>query len=116
MADDKDKTKDGEIQQEMQRCRMTLRCRDTKPLEDTCKTIIQRASVNYKTKGPVRIPTKKLSITTRRSPCGNGTNTWDRYEMRIHKRYIDIFCPASAIKEITDFRIDTGVDVNMLMY
>ena len=86
------------------------------PLEDTCKTIIQRAEVNYKVKGPVRIPTKKLTITCRRSPCGNGTNTWDRYEMRIHKRYIDIICPASAIKEITDFRIDSGVDVNMLMY
>ena len=111
-----DKTKEGEIQQEMQRCRMTLRCREVKPLEDTCKQIIANASADFKTKGPVRIPTKKLSITTRRSPCGNGTNTWDRYEMRIHKRYIDIYCPASAIKTITDFRIDPGVDVHMLMY
>ena len=65
----------------------------------------------YKTRGPVRIPTKNLSITTRRSPCGNGTNTWDRFEMKVHKRVMDIHCPASVIKEITDFRIDPTVDV-----
>ena len=33
----------------------------------------------------MRLPTKKLRITTRKSPCGEGTNTWDRFEMRIHK-------------------------------
>jgi small subunit ribosomal protein S20e len=35
-----------------------------------------------KVKGPVRMPTKTLRITTRKSPCGEGTNTWDRFEMR----------------------------------
>lgn len=35
-----------------------------------------------KVKGPVRLPTKVLRITTRKSPCGEGTNTWDRFEMR----------------------------------
>lgn len=35
-----------------------------------------------KVKGPVRLPTKTLRITTRKSPCGEGTNTWDRFEMR----------------------------------
>merc|ERR1711976_551601 len=99
-----------------QRCRMTLRCREVKPLEDTCKTIIQRAEVNFKVKGPVRVPTKKLVITTRRSPCGNGTNTWDRYEMRIHKRVIGIYCPSSAIKEVTDFKLAPGVDVNLIVW
>ena len=37
---------------------------------------------SLKVKGPVRIPTKVLHITTRKSPCGEGTNTWDRFEMR----------------------------------
>merc|ERR1712147_141201 len=40
-------------------------------------------------KGPTRLPTKRLNITTRKSPCGEGTNTWDRFEMRIHKRLLD---------------------------
>ena len=45
---------------------------------------------NLKIKGPIRIPTKKLRICTRKSPCGNGTNTYDQWEMRIHKRVFKI--------------------------
>jgi ribosomal protein S10 len=33
--------------------------------------------------------------------------------MSVHKRVMDIFCPSSVIKEITDFRIDPSVDVNL---
>jgi small subunit ribosomal protein S20e len=118
MADlDKDKTKGEENQEVIQRIRMTLRGRETKPLEHACAEIISRAKQQgYETRGVVRIPTKVLTVTTRRSPCGNGTNTYDRYEMRIHKRVIDIYCPSSVVKEITNFRIDTGVDVNLIVW
>ena len=37
-----------------------------------------------KVSGPVRLPTKHLRITTRKTPCGEGSKTWDRFEMRIH--------------------------------
>ena len=47
-------------------------------------------SKNVKVSGPVRMPTKFLRITTRKSPCGEGTNTWEHLEMRIHKRVIDL--------------------------
>ena len=117
MEAEKDKTKGEEIAEEIQRIRMTLRGRECKPLEEACSQIISRAkNMSYETKGPVRIPTKKLVITTRRSPCGNGTNTWDRYEMRVHKRVIDIYCPSSAIKNITEFRLDPSVDVNLFIW
>ena len=98
-------------------CRMTLRSKETKPLEAACSEIVARAkNQGYETKGPVRIPTKILRITTRKSPCGEGSKTWDRYEMRIHKRVIDIHCPSSVVKEITNFRIDPGVDVNLIVW
>ena len=119
MADiDKEKTKGaGGEGEELQRIRMTLRGREVKPLEFACEKIVSKSKVmGFKTRGPVRIPTKKLSITTRRSPCGNGTNTWDRFRMDVHKRVIDIFCPSSVIKEITEFKIDAGVDVNLIVW
>jgi ribosomal protein S10 len=48
-----------------------------------CSDLITGAKdKQLKVKGPVRIPTKVLHITTRKSPCGEGTNTWDRFEMR----------------------------------
>ena len=97
--------------------RMTLKGRETKPLEWACNEIVMRAkNKGYETKGPVRIPTKILRITTRKSPCGEGTNTWDRYEMRIHKRVIDIHCPSSVVKDITTFKIDASVDVNLVVW
>ena len=53
---------------------------------------IKRIAVEKQVKvsGPVRMPTKILRITTRKSPCGEGTNTWEHLEMRIHKRVIDL--------------------------
>lgn len=115
--EDKDKTKGEEVQEEVQRIRMTLKCRDTAPLEKISSEIKRKAAeLGYKTKGPVRIPTKILRITTRKSPCGEGTNTWDRFEMRIHKRVLDLFCPASVVKDITNIKIDTGVDVNLTVF
>ena len=44
---------------------------------------------DLRVKGPVRLPTKKLKISTRKTPCGEGSKTWDTYEMRIHKRLIE---------------------------
>uniref|UniRef100_A0A2R9B769 Small ribosomal subunit protein uS10 n=1 Tax=Pan paniscus TaxID=9597 RepID=A0A2R9B769_PANPA len=51
-----------------------------------CADLIRRAKEkNLKVKGPVRMPTKTLRITTKKTPCGEGSKTWDRFQMRIHK-------------------------------
>lgn len=48
-----------------------------------CADLIKGAKEKQlKVKGPVRMPTKTLRITTRKAPCGEGTNTFDRFEMR----------------------------------
>lgn len=48
-----------------------------------CADLVKGAKdKQLKVKGPVRMPTKILKITTRKSPCGEGTNTWDAFEMR----------------------------------
>ena len=43
MDGEKDKTKGEEVQEEIQRIRMTLRSRNVKPLEAACTEIIARA-------------------------------------------------------------------------
>jgi small subunit ribosomal protein S20e len=57
-----------------------------------------------KVAGPVRMPTKNLKLTVRKSPCGEGTNTYDRFEMRIHKRLIDLHSPSETVKQIVSER------------
>jgi len=46
-------------------------------------------------------------------PCAPGTNTWDRFEMRIHKRLIDLHSPSEIVKQITSISIEPGVEVEV---
>jgi small subunit ribosomal protein S20e len=68
-----------------------------------------------KVTGPVRLPTKTLRITTRMTPCGEGSKTWDHFEMRIHKRIIDLHAPTEVVKKITAITIEPGVDVEVIV-
>lgn len=42
-----------------------------------------------------------------------GTNTWDRFELRIHKRVIDLFSSPEVVKQITSITIEPGVEVEV---
>jgi len=44
-----------------------------------CSELITRAKgkLEVKVTGPIRMPTKTLHITTRKSPCGEGNNNWN---------------------------------------
>jgi len=96
------------------RIRITLTSRNVKNLEKVCSALIKGAKdEKLKVKGPVRLPTKVLRITTRKSPCGEGTNTYDRLELRIHKRLIDLHSPSEVVKQITSIRIEPGVEVEV---
>ena len=96
------------------RIRIPLPSRNVKNLEKVCADLIRGAKEKrLKVKGPVRLPTKTLRITTRKSPCGEGTNTWDRFEMRIHKRLIDLHSPSEIVKQITSISIEPGVEVEV---
>ncbi len=79
-----------------------------------CGDLITRAKDKQLTvKGPVRMPTKTLRITTRKTPNGEGSKTWDRFEMRVHKRHIDLISPSEIVKQITSISIEPGVEVEV---
>ena len=54
-----------------------------------------------------------LRITTRKTPCGEGSKTWDRFQMKIHKRLIDLVSPSEIVKQITSISIEPGVEVEV---
>ncbi|KAI7865600.1 40S ribosomal protein S20 [Spinellus fusiger] len=103
-----------QVEAKIHRIRITLTSRNVKNLEKVSADLIQRAKDKHlKVKGPVRLPTKVLRITTRKSPCGNGSETFDRFEMRIHKRLIDLHSPSEIVKQITSISIEPGVEVEV---
>ncbi|VDP02908.1 unnamed protein product [Heligmosomoides polygyrus] len=75
---------------------------DVRSLEKVCAQLIEGAkNENLVVKGPIRLPTKVLRITTRKTPCGEGSKSWDRFQMRIHKRLISLHTPADLLRQIT---------------
>jgi len=100
--------------QTVHKVRITMSSRNPKALEKVCGDLLGRAKEQkIRTRGPVRLPTRTLVIVTRQSPCGNGTNTWERLEMKIYKRLIDLYSPQEAVKQITAINIEAGVDVEV---
>ena len=96
------------------RIRITLSSKNVKNLEKVCADLVRGAKEKQlRVKGPVRMPTKVLNITTRKSPCGEGTNTWDRFELRVHKRVIDLVSSSEVVKQITSITIEPGVEVEV---
>ena len=64
-------------------------------------------------KGPVHLPTRKLIVPTRKSPCGEGTQTWEQYEMRIHKRLIDIDAEEKTMRQIIRLNVSRSIFVEI---
>lgn len=59
------------------------------------------------------MPTKTLRITTRKTPCGEGSKTWSRYQLRIHKRVVDLKSTSEIVKDVTSVTIDPIVTVEI---
>jgi small subunit ribosomal protein S20e len=96
------------------RIRITLTSRKVEALEKVCTELKNKAlSKQLKVAGPVRMPTKFLRLCVRKSPNGEGTNTFDRWQMRIHKRILDLHSPSEVVRQITNISIEPGVDVEV---
>ncbi|KAJ1994707.1 40S ribosomal protein S20 [Dimargaris cristalligena] len=102
------------VRPKVHRIRITLSSRNVQNLEKVCSDLVLRAKEKQlKISGPIRLPTKVLRITTRKTPNGEGTKTWDRFQMRIHKRVIDLHSPSEIVKQITSISIEPGVEVEV---
>lgn len=65
--------------------------------------------------GPIPLPTKRMKITTRKSPCGDGTATFDNFEMRIHKRVLDLPSNDKVLNSIMRIQIPRVVSIKIEM-
>ncbi|MEM1577455.1 MAG: 30S ribosomal protein S10 [Candidatus Pacearchaeota archaeon] len=66
-------------------------------------------------RGPVPLPTKRFKVVVRRSPCGNGTETYDRFEMRVYKRLIDVPVDEKLLHHIIHLHIPRSVNIEIKM-
>lgn len=98
----------------MQKARINLTSTDVSKLNDICNSIKEIVGkTKVKISGPIPLPTQKLKLTTRKGPCGNGTATWEKYEMRIHKRLIDLGVDERALRLVMRVPIPEGVNIEI---
>lgn len=96
--------------------RITLTATDAKKIEEVCnqiKKIAERTGIRIR--GPIPLPTKRLVVPCRKSPDGEGSETWDRWEMRIHKRLIEIDAQDRALRQLMRVQVPDGVNIEIML-
>jgi small subunit ribosomal protein S10 len=100
----------------MPKARINLASADIGQLNEICSAIKDIAEkTKVKLAGPITLPTKKLKLTTRKSPDGEGKASWERYEMRIHKRLIDLGVDERALRLVMRVPIPENVNIEIAM-
>lgn len=98
----------------MQKARIRLSSTDPSKLDDVCKqiaAIAERTGVNMS--GPIPLPTRRIIIPTKKAPDGEGTITWDKWELRIHKRLIDMEADERAMRQIMRVQVPEDVTIEI---
>lgn len=99
-----------------QRIRIKIRAYDHKVIDTATQTIIKTAERSgAEVLGPVPLPTEIRRYTVNRSTFIDKTSR-DQYEMRVHKRLIDIVSPTErTIDALMNLNLPAGVDIEIKM-
>ena len=98
----------------VRKARIRLTSTDYNKLEEVCDELKGIAQITgVKINGPVPLPTKRLRVPVLKAPSGEGTATWDRWEMRIHKRLLDIDSEERVMRRIMRIRVPEEVHVTI---
>lgn len=99
-----------------QRIRIKIRAYDHKLIDQSVKQIVETAQrYGAQICGPVPLPTEFHKYTVN-SATFKYKDSREQFEMRVHKRLIDILNPgAKVIDSLTNLNLPAGVDVEIKM-
>jgi small subunit ribosomal protein S10 len=99
---------------EGQKIRIKLKAYDHRLLDQSVKEIVDTASrTGARISGPIPLPTKISKFTVLRSPHVDKKSR-EQFEIRTHKRLIDIFDPTpDTVDALMKLEIASGVDVEI---
>ena len=97
--------------------RIKIRAYDHKIIDQSTKIIIETATRSgAKVIGPIPLPTEKAKFTVLKSTFVH-KNSRDQFEMRTHKRLIDIIdLTPKTVDSLMSLSLPAGVDVEIKMY
>ena len=82
---------------------------------DTVISQVQELSraLNMKVIGPVPLPRRRLNIPTRRTPCGDGSDTYEHWEKRVSKRLVAVEGDEKTIRQLLRIKVPDSVFVKI---
>ena len=101
-------------EEEKSRIRIKIKAYDSKIIDQATETIIKTVERSgARVVGPVPLPTEKRKYTVNRSTFVH-KDSREQYEMRVHKRLIDIFEPTDkTVDSLMSLNLPAGVDVEI---
>ncbi|OYV87613.1 MAG: 30S ribosomal protein S10 [Ignavibacteriae bacterium 37-53-5] len=99
-----------------QRIRIKIRAYDHKLIDQSARQIVETAQrFGAQVAGPTPIPTETRKYTVNRSSFVH-KDSREQYEMRVHKRLIDILNPsAKVVDSLANLNLPAGVDIEIKM-
>ena len=97
-----------------QRIRIRMQAYDHRVLDQAVREIVDTArDTQADVVGPIPLPTRVERFTVNRSPHIN-KKSMDQFEMRTHKRILDIVGPtAKTVEELKKLNLPAGVDITI---
>ena len=116
MAATAEKKVKGEKEEAHSRIRIKIKAYDYKIIDQSTRTILDTALRSGATvMGPIPLPTEKTKFTVNRSTFVH-KDAREQFEMRVHKRLIDIIDPTpKTIDSLMSLNLPAGVDVEIKM-
>ncbi|NPD89182.1 MAG: 30S ribosomal protein S10 [Asgard group archaeon] len=97
-----------------QRARIRLIGNDPHSIQKICNQIQKIAErTGVRIRGPIPLPSKRIVLPVRKSPCGNGTATYDHYEMKLHKRIIDMDAEEKSMRLLMRIHVPEDVHIEI---
>ena len=91
--------------------------KDIDSVASQIKTICDSGGITLR--GPIPLPTRRLVVPVRKAPDGEGSETYDHWEMRVHKRLLEMDISTSkdqtALRSVTKISIPDTVSIEISM-
>ncbi|OGY62248.1 MAG: 30S ribosomal protein S10 [Candidatus Harrisonbacteria bacterium RIFCSPHIGHO2_01_FULL_44_13] len=101
---------------EKEKLRLRIKAYDHKLIDSSCRQIVDTAKrFDAEVIGPIPLPTEMHRYTVNRSTFVH-KDSREQFELRVHKRLVDIFNPKAALIEaLSNLNLPAGVDIEIKM-
>ena len=89
--------------------------RSLEKVVDQIRDIAEKTGIRMR--GPVPLPVKRIEVPIFRLPHGEGSKYWDHWEMRIHKRLIDLEVDERVLRRLMRIQVpdDVYIEIKQIM-